>query len=170
MRAGNFWAPSREFLYPEQGAVVAGREFIGKPSSDAAFDALLFQSCPDLFRASTNCDVAPLRVDGRVKPGHDGEGVYVIIKCPGARRCARPATAPARSVLPERQSAALSAVRELTCRRSSHDHPTLPSRLTASSFCASTANSIGNSFSTSLQKPLTISDNASSSDRPRWRQ
>ena len=49
-------------------------------------------------------------------------------------------------------------------------HPTLPSRLTASSFCASTANSIGSSFRTSLQKPLTISDSASSSDRPRWRQ
>ena len=49
-------------------------------------------------------------------------------------------------------------------------HPTLPSRLTASSFCASTANSIGSSFRTSLQKPLTIKDSASSSESPRWRQ
>src|SRR5262249_40562154 len=40
-------------------------------------------------------------------------------------------------------------------------HPTLPSRLTARSFCASTANSIGSSFNTSRQKPLTISDSAS---------
>ena len=51
----------------------------------------------------------------------------------------------------------------MTC---SGHHPTLPSRLTASSFCASTANSIGSSFSTSLQKPLTISDSASSSLEP----
>ena len=34
--------------------------------------------------------------------------------------------------------------------------PMLPSRLTASSFCASTANSIGSFCSTALQKPLTI--------------
>ena len=45
--------------------------------------------------------------------------------------------------------------------------PMLPSRLTPSSFCASTANSIGNSLNTSLQKPLTIIDTASSADRPR---
>src|SRR6187402_2295155 len=50
------------------------------------------------------------------------------------------------------------------------NHPTLPSRLTPSSFCASTANSIGSSLNTSLQKPLTISERESSSDRPRWRQ
>ncbi len=48
--------------------------------------------------------------------------------------------------------------------------PTDPSRLMASSFCASTANSIGSSFSTSLQKPLTIKPTASSWLRPRWRQ
>src|SRR5690606_2205038 len=42
-------------------------------------------------------------------------------------------------------------------------HPTLPSSEIASSFCASTANSIGSSFSTSLAKPLTISATASSS-------
>src|SRR5262249_30733831 len=45
--------------------------------------------------------------------------------------------------------------------------PTLPSRLTANNFCASTANSIGSSFNTSLQNPLTISDRASSSLNPR---
>ena len=48
--------------------------------------------------------------------------------------------------------------------------PTAPSRVTLSSFCASTANSIGSSLKTSLQKPLTISETASSSERPRWRQ
>src|SRR3984957_7825071 len=49
-------------------------------------------------------------------------------------------------------------------------HPTLPSRLIAISFCASTANSIGNCCSTSRTKPLTISAVASSPDRPRCRQ
>src|SRR5207237_9560475 len=49
-------------------------------------------------------------------------------------------------------------------------HPTLPSRLTARSFCASTAKSIGSSLTTSRQNPLTIKDSASSSERPRWRQ
>src|SRR5690606_11277942 len=48
--------------------------------------------------------------------------------------------------------------------------PTLPSMLTASSFCASTANSIGSSFSTSLQNPLTMRLSASSCESPRWRQ
>src|SRR6266540_5132118 len=46
-------------------------------------------------------------------------------------------------------------------------HPTLPSRLTPSSFCASTANSIGSSRKTSLQKPLTIMFTASCVERPR---
>ncbi len=46
-------------------------------------------------------------------------------------------------------------------------HPTLPSRLTPSSFCASTANSIGSFRNTCLQKPLTIMFTASSADRPR---
>src|SRR5690606_31991878 len=46
-------------------------------------------------------------------------------------------------------------------------HPTLPSRLIPSSFCASTANSIGNCCSTSLAKPLTISATASSCPSPR---
>src|SRR5437764_9931303 len=66
----------------------------------------------------------------------------------------------------------LAAVRELRMQIFDFEHhqPTLPSRLTANSFCASTANSIGSSFNTSLQKPLTISDSASSSERPRWRQ
>src|SRR5690349_25009426 len=53
------------------------------------------------------------------------------------------------------------------------DHPgqpTEPSRLTANSLCASTANSIGSSFKTSLQNPLTIRFTASSSDSPRVRQ
>ena len=46
-------------------------------------------------------------------------------------------------------------------------HPTLPSSEIASSFCASTANSIGNCFITSLAKPLTISATASSCPSPR---
>ncbi len=41
--------------------------------------------------------------------------------------------------------------------------PTLPSRLTPRSFCASTANSIGSSSNTSRQKPFTIIEIASSS-------
>ena len=49
-------------------------------------------------------------------------------------------------------------------------YPTLPSRLTPRSFCASTANSIGSSRNTSLQKPFTIRLIASSVDSPRWRQ
>ena len=47
------------------------------------------------------------------------------------------------------------------------DHPTLPSRLIATSFCASTANSIGSSCRTSRTKPLTSSWTASSCERPR---
>ncbi len=50
------------------------------------------------------------------------------------------------------------------------DHPTLPSRLTPSSFCASTANSIGSSRKTSLQKPLMIMFTASWVEMPRWLQ
>jgi hypothetical protein len=46
-------------------------------------------------------------------------------------------------------------------------YPTLPSRLTPSSFCASTANSIGRFKNTCLQKPFTIMLTASSVDRPR---
>ena len=45
-------------------------------------------------------------------------------------------------------------------------HPTLPSRLIPSSFCASTANSIGSCFSTSRAKPLTISATAASGVEP----
>src|SRR5262249_21312252 len=45
--------------------------------------------------------------------------------------------------------------------------PTLPSRLTPSSFCASTANSIGRLRNTCLQKPLTIMFTASSVESPR---
>src|SRR3990170_2518882 len=45
--------------------------------------------------------------------------------------------------------------------------PTLPSRLTPKSFCASTANSIGSSLNTCLQNPLTIMLTASSVDIPR---
>ena len=48
-------------------------------------------------------------------------------------------------------------------------HPTLPSRLTPNSFCASTANSIGSSRNTSLQKPLTLMPTASSVLKPRCR-
>jgi hypothetical protein len=54
--------------------------------------------------------------------------------------------------------------------RSVGRHPTLPSRLIVMSFCASTANSIGNCCNTSRTKPLTISAVASSADRPRCRQ
>jgi len=46
-------------------------------------------------------------------------------------------------------------------------HPTLPSSDMPSSFCASTANSIGSCIITSRQKPLTISATASSALRPR---
>src|SRR5207253_7447513 len=46
-------------------------------------------------------------------------------------------------------------------------HPTLPSRLMPSSRCASTANSMGSSLKTSLQKPFTIIETASSADSPR---
>lgn len=49
-------------------------------------------------------------------------------------------------------------------------YPTLPSREIASSFCASTANSIGSLLSTSLQYPFTIRLMAFSSLIPRWRQ
>jgi hypothetical protein len=48
-----------------------------------------------------------------------------------------------------------------------NSYPTLPSRLTSSSFCASTANSIGSSLNTLRQKPLTIIDTASSVEMPR---
>jgi hypothetical protein len=48
--------------------------------------------------------------------------------------------------------------------------PTLPSRLMPTSFCASTANSIGSCCNTSRQKPLTIIETASSFARPRCRQ
>src|SRR5690606_35483738 len=44
--------------------------------------------------------------------------------------------------------------------------PTLPSSETSSSFLASTANSIGSSRKTCLQKPSTISETASSSEMP----
>jgi len=46
-------------------------------------------------------------------------------------------------------------------------HPTLPSREIATSFWASTANSIGSFCMTSRTKPLTSSATASSCDRPR---
>src|SRR4051812_3084807 len=51
------------------------------------------------------------------------------------------------------------------------DHyPTLPSSEIEISFCASTANSIGNCCSTSLTKPLTTRPTASSWLRPRCTQ
>ncbi len=46
-------------------------------------------------------------------------------------------------------------------------YPTLPSSFSPNNFVASTANSIGNSRNTSLQKPLIIIDTASSVDTPR---
>ena len=54
--------------------------------------------------------------------------------------------------------------------RSYSSYPTLPSRLTPRSFWASTANSIGSSRNTCLQKPLTIIFTASSGEMPRCRQ
>ncbi len=48
-----------------------------------------------------------------------------------------------------------------------HAHPTLPSSETPSSFWASTANSIGSSLNTSLQKPFTMSEMAFSVLSPR---
>ena len=45
--------------------------------------------------------------------------------------------------------------------------PTDPSREIPSSFCASTANSIGSCWSTSRAKPLTINATAASASRPR---
>lgn len=49
-------------------------------------------------------------------------------------------------------------------------YPTLPSSEMPTSFCASTANSMGRVCMTSLQKPLTIIDVALSGSSPRWRQ
>ena len=49
-------------------------------------------------------------------------------------------------------------------------YPTLPSKLTVRSFCASTANSIGSLLKTSLAYPLTIRATASSSEIPLWLQ
>ncbi len=49
-------------------------------------------------------------------------------------------------------------------------YPTLPSSVSARSFWASTANSIGSWFSTSLQYPFTISATASSVEIPLWLQ
>ena len=46
-------------------------------------------------------------------------------------------------------------------------YPTLPSRVIWRSFCASTANSIGSLFITSLAYPLTINATASSKGIPR---
>src|SRR5437763_1103162 len=51
-----------------------------------------------------------------------------------------------------------------------HGHPTLPSKLIPRSRWASTANSIGSSRKTSLQKPFTIIETASSPESPRCRQ
>jgi hypothetical protein len=60
------------------------------------------------------------------------------------------------------------------CAKSSAEpplvYPTLPSKLTPNSFCASTANSIGNSRNTSLQNPFTIILTASCVEIPRWLQ
>ena len=47
-------------------------------------------------------------------------------------------------------------------------YPTEPSSVTWSSFCASTANSMGSLFITSLAYPFTISPTASSVGMPRW--
>src|SRR5437764_7986398 len=60
--------------------------------------------------------------------------------------------------------------RKLGRTQNLHAHPTEPSSETEISFCASTANSIGNCCSTSLTKPLTTSAVASSAESPRCRQ
>ena len=49
-------------------------------------------------------------------------------------------------------------------------HAMLPSRLTLSSFWASTANSIGSFWNTCRQKPFTIIETASSAEMPRCMQ
>ena len=54
--------------------------------------------------------------------------------------------------------------------RANGRHPTLPSSEIAISFCASTANSIGNCCKTSRTKPFTISAVASSPESPRCKQ
>src|SRR5581483_3801041 len=56
------------------------------------------------------------------------------------------------------------------CHELRSAQPTAPSRLTARSAWASTANSIGSSLNTDLQKPLTIMLTASSRGIPRARQ
>src|SRR6266496_3850346 len=58
-------------------------------------------------------------------------------------------------------------IRARTPRYMTYAYPTLPSKLTPSNFCASTANSIGSSLNTSLQNPLTIMLIASSNAIPR---
>jgi len=52
-------------------------------------------------------------------------------------------------------------------RRGGRRQPTDPSSVMPSSCCASSANSIGSSWKTSLQKPLTIIDTACSPESPR---
>jgi hypothetical protein len=50
------------------------------------------------------------------------------------------------------------------------DYPTEPSNEISNNFCASTANSIGNLFKTSLLKPFTINAIAFSVGIPLWLQ
>ena len=70
------------------------------------------------------------------------------------------------ALAPEERAAADTGVEVLDLQH----QPTAPSSDTSSNFFASTANSIGSSRNTCLQKPSTISDTASSSPSPRERQ
>src|SRR5690606_26666604 len=74
---------------------------------------------------------------------------------------------PANDLRLEQRLVGIRAVRCGVAMPDTLDHPTLPSRLMPMSFCASTANSIGSFWITSLTKPLTISAIASSSGMPR---
>src|SRR5882672_2257376 len=70
----------------------------------------------------------------------------------------------------DRDHEILDAEHGCTCSLAGCRQPTAPSRLTLRRFCASTANSIGSSLNTALQKPFTIMLTASSSEMPRCRQ
>ena len=69
----------------------------------------------------------------------------------------------------EREGGAWDSARGST-RDSARAQPIAPSRLTLRRLRASTANSIGSSLNTSLQKPFTIIDTASSAESPRLMQ
>ena len=144
--AGNF----HRVLEPEEHA--GARAFFGRHREQVA--ALeLHAAAGDLVTGTAGEHVGE-RALARAVRAHDGVHFARIDACsdsPAAHSCRRPWRTGLRS-------------------SSSVAHPTAPSRLTANKFCASTANSIGNSLRTVLQKPLTIMFTASSSSMPRCRQ